>query len=640
MPRDICYPLSFERSSETTGASEYLRDRPTRLLAEFFRHKGLEELKREDGNEDWYQDWIDYQAKHGIYASLLSPRKYSSRGHQFDLQKLTRFVEVFAYFSPAHAYSLHVSLLGLSAILVSDNESLKREAVARLENGELFALAISERDHGADLFANEFAIHRTGADARVADGQKYYIGNANAAGLVSVLARTVEEDSAGPTRRSDFMFFAIRPDETPAFQQVQKIRTSGIRSAFVGQFEVRNHTFPEQDVISQGRAAWDAVFATVNLGKFILGFGAVGCCSHAFAEALDHMHGRVLYGKRVSEIPHLGIAIANAFARLSAMKLYANRALDYLQVSNADDRRYLLFTAVQKARVSTEGVKVMNLLSECVGAWGFEAETYFESALRDMQLIPALESSTHINFELTARFIGPYFASTDGTPQPLMPPATPDVGENLYWTEARFRNFRTVRFANCLDAYEPLQKVTNVRLFVTQVQAFRKFIQVGVTALHPVSDSGLHIRLGRCLSVIAFAQLVAESCVTLQTPNALVSVIFHGLIEDLCDEVLRLAALFPADSSERNQLKSMACVPRTDAEDFKHVCELISERYGVRSTIAANTTSRVTPPPAAIGSRREGFPVSETMISHSMSATDGRPVKAAIAPVTSDRLRS
>ena len=62
-------------------------------------------------------------------------------------------MEVFAYFSPAHAYSLHVSFLGLSVILMSDNESLKQEATARLEAGELFALAISERVHGADLFA-------------------------------------------------------------------------------------------------------------------------------------------------------------------------------------------------------------------------------------------------------------------------------------------------------------------------------------------------------------------------------------------------------------------------------------------------------------------------------------------------------
>jgi acyl-CoA dehydrogenase len=573
-----------------TGASEYLQDPSTRLLVEFFRNKGLESLKQEDGREDWYQDWIEFQAQHGLYASLLSPRKYSSRGHRFDRRKLTRFVEVFAYFSPAHAYSLHVSFLGLSVILMSDNEPLKQEAIARLEAGELFALAISEQVHGADLFANEFAIHEGEGGGFLADGEKYYIGNANVAGLMSILARTVEADGAGPTRRSDFVFFALRPGEAPGFQNVQKIRTLGVRSAFVGEFEVRSHPVAEGDVISQGRGAWDAVFATVNLGKFILGFGAVGSCSHAFAEALDHMHHRVLYNRRVTEIPHLRVATALAFARLSAMKLYANRALDYLQGSCADDRRYLLFTAVQKARVSTEGVKVMTLLSECVGAWGFETETFFETALRDMQLIPALESSTHINFELTARFIGPYFAAGDTISRPPVPPTARDVGENLYWMEARFRNFRTVRFAHCLDAYEPLRTVPNAGVFMKQTQAFSRFVQVGVTSLRPTTDAGLHVRLGRCLSVIAYAQLVAENCVAIQAPLPLVSVIFHSLIEDLGEEALRLAALFPAESLPRTQLKSVVRVPRTDACDFESVSDFVSDHYSLHAPASKNTT--------------------------------------------------
>jgi len=86
------------------------------------------------------------------------------------------------------------------------------------------------------------------------------------------------------------------------------------------------------------------------------------------------------------------------------MKLYAYRALDYVQAASAADRRYLLFACIQKARVSTQGVRVMALLSECVGARGFESDTYFEMALRDVQLIPGLEGSTHINLAWRLHF--------------------------------------------------------------------------------------------------------------------------------------------------------------------------------------------------------------------------------------------
>src|SRR5262249_46828665 len=156
---------------------------------------------------------------------------------------------------------------------------------------------------------------------------------------------------------------------------------------------------------------------------------------------------------------------AFAFARLMAMKLYAYQALDYFQAACADDRRYLLWSAVRKARVSTEGLKVMGLLSECVGARGFEAQTYFESAFREVQLVPGPEGSTHINYGLTAQFLDAYFAAARSeapAPESLALSAA-EPGENPYWMEARDRSARAVRFAHFLRAYLPLRSLPNVR---------------------------------------------------------------------------------------------------------------------------------------------------------------------------------
>lgn len=544
----------------------------------------MEVLKEEDRQEGWYQDWIDYQAKHGLYASLLSPRRYSSRGNRLDLRRLTRFLEVFAYFSPAHAYSLHVSFLGLFPILMSSNETLKKEAVAKLEGGGLFAFAVSERAHGSDLLANEFTVRPVDPAGLRADGAKYYIGNVNAACLISILAKKAGSNGAGPapsTKRMPFMFFALRPRESPAFRNVRKIRTLGARTAFVGEFEVMHHQFPESDVIASGRQAWEAVFNTVDFGKFFLGFGAVGICAHAFAEAFSHMRRRILYGKPVTEMTHIRATTAVAFARLMAMKLYAFRALDYLQISGGDDRRYLLFNAVQKARVSTEGVKVMALLSECIGARGFEADTYFESALRDSQLIPGLEGSTHINFGLTAQFIDSYFAASDNeAPAPgSLSLDEADPYENPYWLEAHDRNARTVRFAHFLKAYEPLRSVANVRSFVKQVESFRRFAVGGVSALDATADTGLLIAMGKCFSTIVYAQLVAENLLAVKVAPSTISVVFHALIEDLSAEALKLSAMFSVRSTQRALLKRVVRVPRRGIAHVESVSRFITSRY-------------------------------------------------------------
>jgi acyl-CoA dehydrogenase len=491
---------------------------------------------------------------------------------------MTRFVEVFAYFGPAHAYSLQVTFLGLFPILMSSNELLKQEAVAKLESGGLFAFAVSERAHGSDLLANEFAVRRNASGGWIADGAKCYIGNANAACMMSVLARECDASSDVPGKRAPLIFFALRPRESAGFVSLRKVRTLGIRTAFVGEFEVRGHPVPEGDVISRQREAWAAVFGTVDFGKFFLGFGAVGICEHAFTEAIAHLRNRTLYGKPAAAMTHLRDATAVAFARLVAMKLYAYRALDYLQCAGPDERRYLLYNAVQKARVSTEGVKVLGTLSEYVGARGFEAETYIESALREGPMIPALEGSTHINFALAAQFIVAYFAvDVRGVKRPeSVSLGRASSGENPYWTAARDRNPKTVRFGPFLEAYEPLRAVPNVELFVRQTAAFAQFTAGGLSE----ADPGRLIALGKCLSVVAYGQLIAENCVALATRAEVVSVIFHGLVGDLTAESLGLAALFPPGSSQRASLGAIVCLPETRAADLEVLSDWIAGLYG------------------------------------------------------------
>lgn len=576
---ECLYPLTFDTSPPAAAAAEYLQDPAIQLLADYFRAKGLAEIKREDREELWYEDWINYQARHGLYASLLSPQAYSTRGNHFDLLRMTRFAEVIAYFSPAHGYSLQVSFLGLFPILMGSNEALKHEAIASLEAGGLFAFAVSERAHGSDLLANEFALQPGGPADWLAGGAKTYIGNANAAGIITVLARERNADADAAGKRSPFVFFALRPQKPPGLHNLQKIRTLGIRTAFVGEFEVHDYPVQEADIISRQREAWAAVFGTVDFGKFFLGFGAVGICEHAFAEAIIHLRGRTLYRKPAIAMPHIRDAMAIAFARLVAMKLYAYRALDYLQAAGPDDRRYLLFNSVQKARVGTEGVKVLAVLSESVGARGFEADTYIESALREAPMIPALEGSTHINFALAAQFVVGYFSAPNGSAPPQ--PASISLGqagsdENPYWTAARDRNPKTVRFGPVLAAFEPFRPIPNVGLFVQQVEAFGQF----ANSVSPATDVGTQVALGRCLSVVAYGQLIAENCAIVGASRELVSVIFHGLVGDLTTETLGLCTHFPTSGGPRTMLRAVISIPETSAADLQAVADWLAICYG------------------------------------------------------------
>jgi len=572
--RDSVYPLDL---SSRSAENPYMEDSAVRALFEFFEDKGLAALKDEDRLEQWYDDWIVYQRRHGLYAAVLSPKQYSSRGSAFDLLRYSRFLESFAYCSPAHGYSLQVSFLGIFSVLMGTNTKLKQEVVTALETGELMAFGVSEKDHGSDLLANEFTIAESGAGTFMANGTKYYIGNTDAASMISILGRKISHKdsrdggSGGHANRAPFMLIALRPKQTAAFRSLGKIRTLGVRAANVGSFELKNHLIPAGDVIAEGRAAWDAVFGTITLGKFFLGFGSIGICEHALQEAVTHLRKRRLYGKAVIEMRHIHANVLRACLRLTAMKLYAYRALDYVHTASPSDRRYLLFCAVQKAKVSTEGLKVMALLQECIGAKGFESGGYFEMALRDIQLIPSLEGSMHINLGLATQFIPRYFDRPDAAleqPLSLMGGETTSR-ENSYLMEARAGSPHAVGFRSFSDAYRPLASLNGTVPFLRQIEVFREIATKSENVDR--SDLQFEMALGQCFATIVYGQLIAENAVRLELPEAITSSIFAVLVEDLSTLALRLAAIPGVNNSVRDSISRMIEVPNVNAEEWDFV---------------------------------------------------------------------
>jgi hypothetical protein len=57
------------------------------------------------------------------------------------------------------------------------------------------------------------------------------------------------------------------------------------------------------------------------------------------------------------------------------------------------------------------------------------------------------------------------------------------------------------------------------------------------------------------------------------------SVVFHGLIEDLSIEAVRLATLFPHGSAHRSMLKRVIRVPRTTGADVESVFRSLEPRF-------------------------------------------------------------
>src|SRR5712691_11441790 len=354
---------------------------------DFFERRGKRRLKADDRERVWYADFLEFVKREGIFATMCTPAGYGRPGSRWDTWRICEFAEILAFYGLQYWYTWQVSVLGLGPIWMSRNEAVKRRAAQQLRDGGIFAFGLSEKEHGADVYATEMTLVPTGEGTYSARGRKYYIGNANKAATVSTFGKLAGTD--------EYVFFTV----DPAHEKYECVKNVVNSQNFVAEFALHDYPVTEADILAKGDDAWNAALNTVN----------IGICTHAFYEAINHAANRRLYDMHVTDFPHVKRLFVDAYARLVAMKLVALRAADYMRAASPDDRRYLLYNPVVKMKVTTQGEAVIDGLWDVIAAKGFEKDTYFEMAARDIRALPKLEGTVHVNMALIIKFIRNYF---------------------------------------------------------------------------------------------------------------------------------------------------------------------------------------------------------------------------------------
>ena len=374
----------------------------------WFEERGKVALKDADREHRWYSDYLEFQAQEGIFSRFLTPERDGGGDpeRRWDTQRICAFNEVSAFYGLAYWYTWQVTILGLGPIFMSENEAAReRGRRGCSQDGEIFAFGLSERAHGADIYSTDMVLTpEASGEGWRANGGKYYIGNGNEAAMVSVFGRIEGIEGA-----DGYAFFAA-DSRHPNYELIRNVVNS---QNYVSQFDLRDYPVEPGDVLHTGPGAFDAALNTVNIGKFNLGFASIGICEHALHEAITHADSRILYGKRVTDFPHVRQAFADSYARLIAMKLFANRAIDYMRSASPEDRRYLLFNPLTKMKVTTEGERVIDELWDVMAAKGFERDMFFEMAAKDIRGLPKLEGTVHVNMALVLKFMPAYLFDPD-----------------------------------------------------------------------------------------------------------------------------------------------------------------------------------------------------------------------------------
>ena len=366
----------------------------------FFETMGKTRLTEDFNKKVWYREFVDFIASERIFSKLLTPRAYAGGDPdcRWDTARNSEYSELLAFYGLGYWYCFQVTILGLGPIWMSANEAAKRRAAGLLRQGAIFAFGLSERAHGADIYATETTLTPVGEGAWTANGEKYYIGNGNEAEMVSTLGR-IKDGS------DDYAFF-VTNYRHKAYELKKNVIS---HQEYVSNFALHDYPIGSEDLLSRGPEAWDAALNTVNIGKFNIGPASIGVAEHCFYEAVTHAANRVLYGMRVTDMPHVRKNFMDAWLRLVGMKLYQRRATDYFRHASETDRRYLLYNPTSKMKVTLQAEEVINLLWDVIAAKGFEKDTYFSMGAVDIRGPSKLEGTVHVNVQLIRKFMQNYF---------------------------------------------------------------------------------------------------------------------------------------------------------------------------------------------------------------------------------------
>ncbi|EUA04460.1 acyl-CoA dehydrogenase, C-terminal domain protein [Mycobacterium kansasii 824] len=280
---------------------------------DFFESRGKARLKHDDHERVWYSDFLDHIGRERIFASLLTPSEYGADDCRWDTYRISEFAEIIGFYGLSYWYPFQVTALGLGPIWMSDNEDAKRKAAAQLEQGEVFAFGLSEQAHGADVYQTDMILTPS-EHGWVANGEKYYIGNANVARMVSTFGK-IDDSSGNP----EYVFFAA-DSQHDRYELKKNVVNS---QNYVANYALHDYPVTEADLLHRGMGAFHAALNTVNVCKYNLGWGAVGMCTHAMYEAITHAANRHLYGTVVTDFSHVRRLLTDAYARLVAMRLVA-----------------------------------------------------------------------------------------------------------------------------------------------------------------------------------------------------------------------------------------------------------------------------------------------------------------------------
>ena len=246
------------------------------------------------------------------------------------------------------------------------------------------------------------------------------------------------------------------------------------------------------------------------------------------------------------------------------------RAGDYMRTATGEDRQYLLYNPLVKARVTSEGERVLTDLWDVIAARGVEKDTFFEAASRDIRWLPRLEGTVHVNTALMVKFMPNYlFAPDESLPQ--IGVADEPVNDDYLFDQGPTRGLGKIKFRDYRPALDGFAAIPNVAVFRAQVDAFVALVAGAPPTTEQQDEIDFSLAVGQLFALLVYTGLVLEAVPAWGVADELLDEMFSVFVRDFNGYATDLLGKTSTTSEQAELARAILRQPAADPARSNHV---------------------------------------------------------------------
>jgi acyl-CoA dehydrogenase len=331
-----------------------------------------------DERGEFPHDFYDAFAKAG-YLGIAIPERYGGSGLGITEAALM-MREVASAGAMNAASALHMSIFGLTPVILHGSEQMKQRTLPAVAAGEVHtAFAVTEPDAGNDITHIATAARREG-DFYVINGRKVFTTKAQQAHKMLLLTRTTPVDKAAKKTDGMTLFFT---DLDRSAIEVRELHKMGRHAVDTNMLFIDNLRVPASDVVGEEGRGFRYLLDGLNPERILVAAEAIGIGRAALARAVHYAGERRVFGRPIGANQAIAHPLADAFSQLEAAEMMV------LKAAWLFDRRMPCGAEanIAKLRAAEAAFFACDRAVQTFGGYGYMREYNVERYFRECRLL-------------------------------------------------------------------------------------------------------------------------------------------------------------------------------------------------------------------------------------------------------------